>query len=496
MMKIKNIIFISLSSLLLFSCSTEDNGTEGSKASSLSVSAALPGADSRLAVTTDDTHGLVTTWTSGDKLSVFNKYLNSLTGQAYNASSPMLSREFSTTQAAQIGTFTYSGEETYAFNTSANLYAFNQLATTSNYTQSYSNGNFTLNLLLSGQDGTLSNLYKYDAMYGYVQAADNASIAMHHLTTALRFDLKNSDFGSTTVKNIKFTSESATTSILPGSTASTFTLSDATTPALTSSLTGGTSWTPADVTATSGKASIYLMTYPFQSINGYTLVRAENASGVEYGKYLPMSNLNLTSGNVKNFTVAMKKSNAWYCWSATDVYPSPAPAISATEANHFPATGLCANCPTYNETLRYLAAGVYWDANQAWTDVYGQPHKGGLWLMKKSNISGFADTAPATTIEKMNATTNSSYFHTGTPADTSKYFFLPAAGCKGDGYHNSDTYGPGIAGFYWLGTGINNGNHLAFYLVFASINGESMTGPFVKIVYNGRGCGYSLWTAQ
>jgi hypothetical protein len=117
--------------------------------------------------------------------------------------------------------------------------------------------------------------------------------------------------------------------------------------------------------------------------------------------------------------------------------------------------------------------------------------------MKKSNISGFSDTAPATTIDQMNATTNSSYFHTGTPTDTSKYFFLPTAGCQGDEtYHPSNTYGAGKAGFYWLGTGLNNGNHIAYYLMFSSVDGEQMTGPFVKVIYNDRSCGYSLWTAQ
>ena len=107
-----------------------------------------------------------------------------------------------------------------------------------------------------------------------------------------------------------------------------------------------------------------------------------------------------------------------------------------------PAENSCKDCPNANEILWYIQRGdPHWDDNEIF--AFGNHlHKGGMWLLKKDQISGFSSTvAPDGKNRSYHADgTWNDYFHNGenqiaTPStaslaivDREKYFFLPAAG--------------------------------------------------------------------
>lgn len=107
-----------------------------------------------------------------------------------------------------------------------------------------------------------------------------------------------------------------------------------------------------------------------------------------------------------------------------------------------PAENSCKDCPNANEILWYVQRGdPHWDDNEIF--AFGNHlHKGGMWLLKKDQISGFSSTvAPDGKNRSYHADGNTSdNFGNGenqiaTPStaslaivDREKYFFLPAAG--------------------------------------------------------------------
>lgn len=107
-----------------------------------------------------------------------------------------------------------------------------------------------------------------------------------------------------------------------------------------------------------------------------------------------------------------------------------------------PAENSCKDCPNANEILWYVQRGdPHWDDNEIFAFA-NHLHKGGMWLLKKDQISGFSSTVAPDGKNRSYHTdgTWNDYFHNGenqiaTPStaslaivDREKYFFLPAAG--------------------------------------------------------------------
>jgi hypothetical protein len=444
---------------LLSACSSNDSG--GSKATTtgnMEVGVSVPSVGTRVTETASTTNGLVTTWETTDKLNIWHKYLKA------GSTASMVGLEFkNTSSAGSSGTFRYTGTNGtaagYYFNPSNNLYTFNQLPTTGNFTQTYNTAsdNFTLGLSGFGsQNGTATNLRNYDAMYGVssVNASGTpSSTTMNHLTSVIRFDLTNTDFtASNYLTSVTFTCGSASTSILPS--AGNFALSNV--GVITSgTLTGATSWTVSSVAASSGTASVYLMTFPFKNVSGSLLITATTVEGRTYSRIITLSSLSLTSGTVKAYTETLLRipdayfstyTGKYYMWDAPSEY------VSGTNNYNTITTGVaaykCKECPTLLQIQMYLGAGVIWDGT-----------KGGLWLMKPIYISGFAAGTAPTAGNVMDGGVEPTTIN-GYSNPNGKYFFLPAMG---------NIYGGTLSykalGFYWSSTPSSDGN--TYILEFA-----------------------------
>jgi hypothetical protein len=456
-MKNKLFIYVGLAASLLCSCaqSDVDNGQEqgkGQGSTVLHLTATATGGDAtRVNVSEDATNGLITKWTNGDKLNVWNLYKGS---SGYKMFSTSLSDDAPTADftCEIIGT---------TFTPYSSIYAFNDLGTNT-YTQN-GTGTFTLNLKnYDKQDGTLANMALYDALYGTTTAnndgSKNNSLAMNHLTTAMCFTLTNADFkNNITLKKLivhcgtssSSPSTSTTTSILPYSCSATLNAGG--------ELTFGTRYgyskwtvTGSSIAATAGGViKVYLMTFPFKNISGPLDFAVETSDGKCYSRAVTMNNLSLNAGTVYNRTVAMKeqtvpkefaKSN-YYCWDACAPVTSGSNSFSTGNYgyNPYPTTSdydrvaeySCFCCPSAKEIYAYLLAGAYidkgdainmGDGNYSYPSYYtlpngitynnysvgstspigGDDHKGcGLWLPKNSyiksqgllnNISGISGT--------------------------------------------------------------------------------------------------------
>jgi hypothetical protein len=469
------IFFLSIFAAgILSACSSDNTGSsKATTTGNIEVGVSVPSVKTRVTETSNATSGLVTAWETTDKLNIWHKYLKA------GSIASMISLEFqNSSSAGSSGTFRYTGTNGtaagYSFNPSNKLYAFNELPTTSNFTQTYNTASDNFTLSLSGfgsQNGTATNLRNYDAMYGVssVDASGTPSnTTMNHFTSVIRFDLTNTNLTTSNyLTSVTFTCGSTTTSILP--TTGSFTLSNA--GVITNgTLTGATSWTVSNIAASSGTASVYLMTFPFQGVSGTLSIAATALDGSTYFRNITLSSLSLTSGTVKAYTVSLLRipdatlyTGKYYEWDATAVYPATYNTIISGVA-----TNCCKNCPTLLQIQMYLGAGVIWD-----------PSNKGLWLKKSGYISGFA-AGTATTVAvatNVTPTTISSYSNSG-----GQYFFLPAAGVDfGGSVSNS-----GTVGYYWSSTPYSNSTN-AYSLFFNS------TSAFVYYNYSNRNYGFCLW---
>jgi hypothetical protein len=472
-------LFLSfLAAGLLSACSSSDSDVSKEATGNMSIGVSLLSVGTRVTETADTDNGLVTAWESTDKLNIFHKYAKT------GSTASMIGLEFKNSSSAgsSTTTFVYDGtEDGYSFNPGNNLYVFNKLSIANNYTVTYRSSTDDFLIGLNGfdsEDGTIGCLRNYDAMYSISSVADNGvpgSMTMKHYPSVIRFDLFNAAF-STLVTKVVFTCENASSSILPSS--ASFSLDKNGTIA-NEVLQCNTSWTVSNVAVSSGVASVYLMTFPFQGMNGKLTITATNSDGSIYSRQITLSNFSLASGQVKAYKVTLNATELsfalkYYMWDASGEYvPNTSDYNKITSGV---ATNSCAGCPTYDQIQMYLGAGVYWDNTIKWKDTStGTDYTGGLWLKKKQNIAGF-DAGTAT---KATWTAPIS----GTPSNTADYFFLPASG---NNYYTAT--GQGSGGRYWSSTPYNDGVK-AYRLYFDN------WGAFVNDPDN-RSAGFCLWTVQ
>ena len=300
-MKKQGFVFLLLASSLFSGCSSNDSETEKATSSGgMTIGVSLSSVSTRVTETADAVKGLITAWESTDSLRVFHKYTKNGTVGS------MQGFKFTAAGSGSSTTFKYSGTSEYSFTSGNSLYAFNALPTSGNYTKTYntSTDNFTLSLSgLDSQDGTVSNLRNYDAMYGTstVSSGTPSAMSMNHLLSVVRFDVSDAAF-SGTLTSVNFTYTPTTgSSILPAS--GDFTLSNAGTLA-TGTLTGATSWSVSNVAVSSGTAPVYLMTFP-DTRSGTLTITATDSGGNTYSRTITLSNFSLTSGSMKAYTVTL-----------------------------------------------------------------------------------------------------------------------------------------------------------------------------------------------
>ena len=138
----------------------------------------------------------------------------------------------------------------------------------------------------------------------------------------------------------------------------------------------------------------------------------------------------------------------------------------------FDATQSAAITPNVNEMMWYARSDARGDANELWTAM-GHLYKGGVWLKKKTYISGFnANTAPDGIDWRTNAK-GDNWLLSQAPisaADANKYFFMPTMGAYGD---DGKLYYIGQAGYYWSSSayGASNAYCLRFNPVRIYVDG-------------------------
>ena len=335
-MKKQGLVFLLLAASLFSGCSSSDSETEKATSSGgMFIGVSLSSVATRVTETADAVKGLITAWESTDSLRVFHKYTQNGTIGS------MQGFKFTAAAAGSSATFKYGGASEYSFTSGNSLYAFNALPTAGNYTKTYSssNNNFTLSLSgLGSQNGTVSNLKNYDAMYGVcsVSSGTPSAMAMNHLLSVVRFDVSNAAF-SGTLSSVKFTyTATSGSSLLPSSGG--FTLSNA--GALTTgTLTGATSWSVSNVAVSSGTAPVYLTTFP-DTRSGTLTITATDSGGNSYSRTITLSNFSLTSGSMKAYKVTLNaavappsESNSYIVAPGATIYIPVSRATTGNAAN-------------------------------------------------------------------------------------------------------------------------------------------------------------------
>ena len=137
-------------------------------------------------------------------------------------------------------------------------------------------------------------------------------------------------------------------------------------------------------------------------------------------------------------------SNSNYAQSNSDNrwYHEGSGAFQATNSS-------CKNLPNANEMTWYCMKGdPRWDEEQLWATM-GHLHKGGMWFLKKTYISGYRDDKAFNGTDFRTTTAGcgnlSPSMTLPSTTDANKYFFLPALGY----YDSGKLGGVGKIGYYW-----------------------------------------------
>lgn len=162
-----------------------------------------------------------------------------------------------------------------------------------------------------------------------------------------------------------------------------------------------------------------------------------------------------------NFDSRVYSSNL-YAWDAvSNAYPSGDVNMTfPTDPNGVKATNMAKIAPNVHEMFWYADKGdIHWDDTEELFVVDDIIYKGGIWIKRKENISGFSSTIDPPGINYFGGT----YLHPTIPPTNdvlNQYFYLPALGAKGVenfGYGSFDK--PiGTCAAYWTSTGTGMDN--------------------------------------
>ena len=118
-------------------------------------------------------------------------------------------------------------------------------------------------------------------------------------------------------------------------------------------------------------------------------------------------------------------------------------------------TALFKSLPNVNEISWYVMKGEpRWDEDELWTNM-GHLYQGGMWFLKKANITDYSAEHSADGITDLRTTKknyeNNTPSHTVPSAtDANKYFYLPALGS----YQVGALYTTGYSGLYWTSSAL------------------------------------------
>ena len=208
-----------------------------------------------------------------------------------------------------------------------------------------------------------------------------------------------------------------------------------------------------------------------------------------------ISATNFDAGKIYDITANFDSrvySGSLYGWDAVaNAYPSGDYNSTYPVAGPIMATNTAKIAPNQHEMYWYAARGdIHWDDAEELFVVDGVIYKGGIWIKRKENISGFSST-----IDPPEATYQVSSAYVTTPPTNSilnQYFYLPALGAKGIenfGYNYFDK--PiGTCAAYWTSTGTGMDNtvfRLRAYRLFIEKGINNL-----DVIYDVRANGYAV----
>ncbi|MBB3702386.1 hypothetical protein [Alloprevotella rava] len=189
---------------------------------------------------------------------------------------------------------------------------------------------------------------------------------------------------------------------------------------------------------------------------------------------------------VSDYPTVIDQSNSNYAQNNSDPrWYNGVNDAGATQASHS-----CQACPNVNEAFWYIMQGdPHWDGETLWS-MMSHLYKGGIWLKKKTEISGFnaeSYTDPTSGVAIDYRRTHMSYVNTpisGKPVNITHYFYLPALGSN----FNGTLYNVGVTSNYWLSSPQSSDVVHAYNMYF--IHNHIHVDGFYR--YNG----YPLWTGE
>ena len=168
----------------------------------------------------------------------------------------------------------------------------------------------------------------------------------------------------------------------------------------------------------------------------------------------------------KDQPVLEGNSNGNYAQSNTDSrhYNESYPGLGISN----PATHTsCKDLPNVNEMTWYAKEGdPRWDADKLWTTM-GHLYKGGIWIKKKTHISGFNPNTAPDGIDYRVANIDQNWILSNTvpsTSETSQFFYLPLLGHYASGQLNYI----GNYGYYWTSSSDAFGSLYAYLLYFSN----------------------------
>ena len=144
---------------------------------------------------------------------------------------------------------------------------------------------------------------------------------------------------------------------------------------------------------------------------------------------------------------------------------------NGTSSRYDAQTPLFKTLPNVNELLWYVEKGdPHWDYDELWTTM-GRLYKSGIWLKKKSKISGFnAEKAPDNTDWRVysNGVNHMTPRTLPTVSEASQFFFLPALGDYFYGQLYSLGLGDGDTSCFFWTSSASAGSTASSYYLYAS----------------------------
>lgn len=267
-------LFAGVVALMVASCSTEEQSSGGYVAGSkVTLNASLPNSGTRVNEAPSDTYGLITNWSDNDSLDVL---VNTNTVVSMTKST---GNTFTATPAnSTIGAGFNAGKVIYGVNNKSD----DKITTALNGSQ------LKATLDFKGQNGTVSNLAKYDLMYGKGDPTGN--ITFNHKICVLRLDissdsLKADGITSLTGLKLKYVATSGTKLFGSQEVYNFGATCDSTITDADSLYLQNTSITVAD-----GKATVYIAVPHRQNLYGTLYISMKGTNGTNVPKIYTLTN--------------------------------------------------------------------------------------------------------------------------------------------------------------------------------------------------------------